>query len=122
VFVNGTATPDTLQLVAGTTYRLRTLYITTNDVIRTSLRGPAGLEPARMVGFDGNELPRVALPPGVPPRPLQANNGPGHTVDYAFTPGAPGDYALVFDRLAKGTGPGVTVGTPTIVPIRVRAP
>jgi FtsP/CotA-like multicopper oxidase with cupredoxin domain len=118
VFVNGTATPDTLELVAGTTYRLRLCYITANDVIMTTLRGPGGPVPARLIAFDGHDLPSGVLVS----RPLRQPTGPGHTLDFAFTPGALGDYALVFDRLAKGAGPGVTVGQATTVPIRVRAP
>ena len=117
VFVNGTAAPDTLTLVANTTYRLRFCYITADDVTRTTLRGPGGLEPMRMLAFSGYELPRVALPTT---RPFQTSAGPGHTADYAFTPGVPGEYTLQFVRLAKQVN--TPVGQPTIVPIHVRAP
>lgn len=117
LFVNGTAAPDTLTLMAGVTYRFRFCYITADDVTRTTLRGPGGLEPARLLAYGGYELPRVALPIT---RPFQVAAGPGHTADYAFTPGAPGEYTLQFERLAKQVN--TPVGQPTIVPIRVRAP
>lgn len=106
IFINGSASPDTLELVAGTHYRIRMMYIMGNDVVMTTLRGPSGLPLARSFGLDATENPSVPL------RPVQYPTGPGHTRDVAITFDAPGDYSLVAQRL--------TGGPTTTVPIRVR--
>ena len=106
IFINGSASPDTLELVAGTAYRFRLIYISANDVYLTTLRGPNGVVPVRFSGIDGFDTP------GAPPRPMQVATGPGHTRDVSITFTTPGDYALVAQR--------TTGGAVTTAPIRVK--
>jgi FtsP/CotA-like multicopper oxidase with cupredoxin domain len=106
IFINGSASPDTLNLVAGTPYRFRLIYIMANDVLMTTLRGPNGVVSARFAGLDGFDTPNG------PPRPVQVPTGPGHTRDFSVTFDASGDYALVAQR--------TTGGKPTAMPIRVK--
>jgi FtsP/CotA-like multicopper oxidase with cupredoxin domain len=106
IFINGSPSPDTLDLVAGTRYRMRIIYIMSNDVVMTTLRGPSGLPLARSFGLDAAENPNAPL------RPVQYPTGPGHTRDVAITFDAPGLYSLTAQR--------VTGGPTTMVPIRVR--
>ena len=116
VAVNGSVTPDTVQLVVGDTYRLRLIDISANDVHLTTLRGPDGLVPWRLVAGDGwnvSDAERM-------PRPARTVTSAGITQDYEFTPSAPGDYALV---VAQAVTAGATpTGKVTTVPLRVRAP
>jgi len=107
IFINGSASPDTLALVAGTPYRFHLIYITSNDVVLMTLRGPNGVVVARPAGLDGYDTPNL------PPRPVQGPTGPGHTRDVAVTFDVPGDYSLVAQR--------TTGGAVTALPIRVRA-
>ena len=106
IFINGSASPDTLELVAGTPYRFRMIYISSDDVYMTTLRGPGGLPLARSFGLDAWETPNFPL------RPVQYPTGPGHTRDVAITFDAPGDYVLAAQR--------TTGGATTTVPIRVK--
>jgi FtsP/CotA-like multicopper oxidase with cupredoxin domain len=106
IFINGSSSPDTVELVAGTRYRIRMIFITANDVLMMTLRGPSGLPPARSFGLDAAENPNAVL------RPVQYPTGPGHTRDVAITFDSPGDYSLIAQR--------VTGGSTTTVPIRVR--
>jgi FtsP/CotA-like multicopper oxidase with cupredoxin domain len=117
IFINGTASPDTMELVAGTTYRIRVIFISADDIYFTTLRGPGGPVMAQLIAVDGHDLP--AGPPVVVP--LRFPTGPGHTRDLLFTPSVPGDYT--FDVLRRlNVGGGVTTGPTTTMPIRVRAP
>lgn len=84
IFINGSASPDTLELVTGTRYRIRMMYIMSNDVVMTTLRGPSGLPLARSFGLDASENPEAVL------RPVQYPTGPGHTRDVAITFDSPG--------------------------------
>ena len=108
IFVNGSASPDTLALVTGTPYRFRLIYISSDDVYMTTLRGPNGVVAARFTGIDGYDAPNA------PARPVQVPTGPGHTRDLTVTFDSPGDYALVVQR--------TTGGPITTAPIRVKAP
>lgn len=115
IFINGTATPDTIDMRVGTTYRVRVIFITANDVLTMALNGPGGVAPARLLAFDGHATALV-----LPPRPMRTLAGPGHTLDYSFTPTVPGDYVLAMQRVGAPTSPGEVVGPVTSVPIRVR--
>lgn len=108
IFINGSATPDTLELIAGPAYRFRMIYIMSDDVVLTTLRGPNGLPLARSFGLDAWETPNLPL------RPVLYPTGPGHTRDVAVTFEAPGMYALTAQR--------TTGGQTTSQAIRVRAP
>jgi FtsP/CotA-like multicopper oxidase with cupredoxin domain len=108
IFINGSASPDTLALATGTPYRFRLIYISSDDVYMTTLRGPNGVVAARFTGIDGFDAPNA------PARPMQVPTGPGHTRDLTVTFDSPGDYALVVQR--------TTGGAITTAPIRVKAP
>jgi manganese oxidase len=108
IFINGSASPDTLELVAGTSYRFRLIYISSDDVYMTTLRGPNGVVNVRFTGIDGFDTPNA------PPRPMQVPTGPGHTRDLSVRFDSAGDYALTAQR--------TTGGAVTTLPIRVRAP
>jgi len=112
-FVNGTAKPDTLEMIAGTTYRLRIITITNDDSFVTTLRGPGTPLTWRVLARDGATLADGPTNP----TPARYVGGPGHTRDLAFTPGVAGNYALQVVR----TRLGATLGPTTSVPIRVRA-
>jgi FtsP/CotA-like multicopper oxidase with cupredoxin domain len=118
IFINGTATPDTMKLVAGATYRIRTIYISADDIYFTTLRGPSGPVAIQFAAVDGHDLP--AGPPVM--TPARFPTGPGHTRDILFTPSVPGDYALdVVRRLNVASG-SITTGPTTTLPIQVRMP
>ena len=113
LFINGTATPDTMVMVVGTTYRLRFIYITANNVVLTTLRSPAGPVTVRRLAFDGHDQsPMIASLSRAP-------FGPGHTADFEYTPTEPGELAL---DLGYAPSSGVTNVPATTMPIRVRVP
>jgi hypothetical protein len=103
--VNGKVSPDTMQLVAGQTYRLRVIDISSNEAHTLGLRGPAG----------GG--PRGPPPPARRGVAARVNTAAGLTMDVEFTPDVPGDYALDVTGIVLGKLAGRTV-----VPIRVRTP
>ena len=111
--VNGKASPDTIQLVAGETYRLRVIDLSSNEAHRLALRGPAGDATWRPLARDGRDLPadRQVV------QPARVNTAAGVTMDVEVAPAAPGDYALDVTGIVLGKLAGRT-----IVPIRVRAP
>jgi FtsP/CotA-like multicopper oxidase with cupredoxin domain len=113
IVVNGAASPDTVRLVAGETYRLRVIDISSNEAHTLSLRGPAGGATWRPVARDGRDLPagRQVV------QPARVNTAAGVTMDFEVTPPVPGDYALDVTGIVLGGPAGQAV-----VPIRVRAP
>ncbi len=113
-FVNGTLTPDTLEMVAGTTYRLRFFNITSSDTHLLTVEGPAGLVRWRPVARDGADLG----PEHATIQPARQASSAGVTQDFRFTPEAPGDYRI---RVANRVVAGPPTGAVTIVPIRVRS-
>jgi FtsP/CotA-like multicopper oxidase with cupredoxin domain len=117
VFINGTATPDTVPMVVGTTYRLRFITISANETFMSTMSGPGGPVSWRSLATDGYEAPASAQSTA---RPARYVAGPGKTRDLAFSPATPGDYVLVVGRF-RGIDGGVTTGRTTTVPIRVRA-
>jgi FtsP/CotA-like multicopper oxidase with cupredoxin domain len=114
-FVNGTSTPDSMQMLVGTTYRLRFMIISANETFMSTMTGPGGPVSWRPLATDGYEASSSAQSTA---RPARYIAGPGKTSDFAFTPTTPGDYALEVVRYDFG----VTTGPTTRVPIRVRAP
>ena len=118
VFANGTATPDTIEMRVGTTYRVRVIVISANDVFALAFAGPSGAAPLRYIAADGYDL---AATKG-PLRPINPRLGPGHTLDFTFTPTDSGLYYFSAQRVALGAEVGATTGPVTRVPIRVRTP
>ncbi len=111
--VNGKVSPDTVQLIAGESYRLRVIDIASNEAHALALRGPSGDAMWRPLARDGRDLPpdRQVL------QLARVNTAAGVTMDVEVTPTVPGDYALDVSRIVLGKLAGRTV-----VPIRVRAP
>jgi manganese oxidase len=115
MFINGTATPDALELVAGTAYRLRFVSIPANAGLRMTLDGPEAPQQWRLVAKDGADLPQ--------PQPLRRARffpGVGETFDFEFTPAAPGELWLELADVVNAALQ--TAGTPTRLSIRVRSP
>jgi FtsP/CotA-like multicopper oxidase with cupredoxin domain len=115
LFINGTATPEPLELVAGTTYRLRFVSIPANAGLRMTLVGAQGPQQWRLVAKDGADLPQ--------PQPLRGARffpGVGETFDFEFTPPAPGELWLELADVVNAALE--TAGTPTRLSIRVRGP
>ena len=113
-YINGTATPDTLDWVVGSSYRLRLLDISANDIHVISLTGPSGLQQWLAIARDGRDL-QPPLRAMVAAREVTAS---GVTRDFGFTPQAPGDYSLAVTTLLSNK----LTNLVTSVPIRVRAP
>lgn len=113
-FINGTAAPDTLALVAGKTYRLRLIDISGNEAHVITLPGPGGLAAWRGLARDGRDLP----PEQATSQPAREVTASGVTRDFEFIPAAAGDYGLSVATIVAGR----PTGHVTTVPIRVRAP
>jgi FtsP/CotA-like multicopper oxidase with cupredoxin domain len=117
IFINGMARPDTLELISGTQYRVRMIFISADDIYRSTMRSPTGLATMRVTALDGHDLPGGG---GRGEQPWLFPTGPGHTREGTFTPVSPGDYALTIERLMNLPAGQRTFGTPTTLPIRVR--
>jgi FtsP/CotA-like multicopper oxidase with cupredoxin domain len=93
--LNGTAEPAPVELEAGKTHRLRFINIAPAGAMRITLVADSTVPiPWTPVALDGADLP----PALVIERPGQMRIDVGETEDYAFTPAAPGSYALLFGR------------------------
>jgi FtsP/CotA-like multicopper oxidase with cupredoxin domain len=106
-FINGTLAPDTVSLVAGTTYRIRLIDIAANEAHTIAIRGPAGPVSWRALARDGRSLPTAQTIP----QPAQEVTASGVTRDFEFTPPVKGDYGLVVASIvsARPTGKLTTV-------------
>lgn len=111
-FVNGSATPDTLRLIAGKTYRLRVIDINANDSHRTTLTGPSGPVAWRLVARDGRDMPSDAAAQQTAPLPSAS----GVTRDHEFSLPVAGMYAISVAHRASG----IPTGHVTTLPIRAR--
>lgn len=118
-FINGTTNPDTLELVAGRTYRFRFIGIGANAARTVSLAGAAGAYTWRPVARDGWEHQAKTAHSEATVR-----LAPGTTFDFEVTPAAAGELTLTADvPLPPGRIPSpVWYPAPTVVPIRVRRP
>jgi hypothetical protein len=84
-----------VELEAGKTHRLRFINIAPAGAMRITLVADSTVPiPWTPVALDGADLP----PALVKERPGQMRIDVGETADYAFTPAAPGKYALLFGR------------------------
>jgi hypothetical protein len=111
--INGQVSPDTMQLVAGETYRLRMIDISSNEAHILALRGPSGGATWRQLARDGKNLPaeeQIA-------QPARMVSAAGITMDFEFTPTAAGDYAFEVTGIVSSKPAGRV-----IMPIHVRAP
>jgi FtsP/CotA-like multicopper oxidase with cupredoxin domain len=88
---NGHRRPATLQLRAGSEYRLRFINVHRGVSVNISLLGPARPEQWRSIAKDG-----AALPPALRvEREAQLRFGAGETYDYLWRPASPGDRTLL---------------------------
>ncbi len=109
-FINGSTSPDTIDLVAGRTYRMRLVSILSNGGRIITLAQSGGEpHPWRFVARDGWEESGKA-----PSRTQQVRLGPGMTADYELTPAAAGMLTLTAEIPNRPLR--------TVVPIRVREP
>ncbi len=93
--LNGTADPAPAELEAGKTHRLRFINIAPAGAMRITLVADSTAAiPWTPVALDGADLP----PALVRERPGQTRINVGETADFAFTPPAPGTYALLMGR------------------------
>ena len=113
-FINGSASPDTVHMVVGATYRIRLIDISSNEAHAVSLTGPAGTATWRVVARDGRDLPSDQATPQL----ARENTASGVTRDFEFTPISPGFYSLAVAAVLQAR----PTGKVTTVPIRVRAP
>ncbi|MBC7844484.1 MAG: multicopper oxidase domain-containing protein [Gemmatimonadaceae bacterium] len=111
--INGKLTPDTMEFVAGETYRLRVIDIASNEAHVIALKGPTGVASWRQLARDGQDLPaeQQAM------QPARMVAAAGITVDFEFTPPAAGEYAFEVTTIVSSAPAGAT-----LAPIRVRAP
>ena len=111
-FINGSATPNTLQLIVGKAYRLRVIDINANDSHRTTLVGPTGPVAWRLIARDGRDIP----PDGVTSQRSPIPSASGVTRDVEFSLPAAGTYAIIVTRRVSGMPTGHT----TTLPIRAQ--
>ncbi len=90
--LNGQMQPDTMELRAGTTYRLRLINMTGDINTLVSLSNGGKPVEWRAVAKDGAMLPRVQATR----RPASLSFDPGEIYDFEFTPAAPGNLVLNF--------------------------
>lgn len=90
VFMNGTSSPDTSEMVAGVSYRLRMINISANDAHTITLKGSEGLVLLRPLARDGRDLPADQTTT----EQAQFNMSAGVTLDFEFTPPSRGSIHL----------------------------
>ena len=124
--MNGQRQPEPMTLHVGTTYRFRLLNLAGDEPLYVALRGGVA-DSARPVDWralakDGYPLPASQATS----RPAALLFDPGEIYDFEYTPGAPGELALVFGPEPSVPGgppplPGTSPPPPTItVPVHVR--
>ena len=112
--INGLTSPDTMRMVAGETYRIRIIDISSNKAHAVVLSGPTGTLAWRALARDGRTLPQDRQVV----QPARLNTAAGITMDFEFVPPAAGAYSFQLTRLFAAK----PVGVPTVVPIQVTAP
>jgi FtsP/CotA-like multicopper oxidase with cupredoxin domain len=109
VYLNGSMSPATIEMRAGTRYRLRVLNLHTfRPSMRFEVRRDSALVLWRAIAKDGADLPSALATN----RPASQQLGNGEIYDFEFVPAVPGDL-----RIDVTTGAGALLMT---VPIRVR--
>jgi FtsP/CotA-like multicopper oxidase with cupredoxin domain len=88
--INGQAKADTMHLAVGRTYRLRVIDMIIDNTIRIALQREDSVVHWKAVAKDGAEL---ALKAQVMSR-ASLLTGPGQTMDFEYTPTAPGNMRL----------------------------
>ena len=108
IFVNGSATPDTIEMQRGMPQRLRFMSIPANGEF--SVRLLDGSDPVawRQIARDGADFPADRIVDS----PAETRVDVGITKDFQFTPDKPGELILEVDLRARGHA--------TKVPIRIR--
>ncbi|MBT8488553.1 MAG: multicopper oxidase domain-containing protein [Gemmatimonadetes bacterium] len=88
--INGTESPQPLDLQVGREYRLRFMHISPEDQKSVVLSGPNGISEWTPAAEDGADLPASLV------RPTAATFDPhvGETYDFVWSPPAAGDYEL----------------------------
>lgn len=112
--VNNQDKPDTMNLIAGETYRFRLININVGWRVVVSLASGAGVAHWRPIAKDGADLP--ASQSAV--RPASILMGPGETADFLFTPTRAG--AMKLDVVTHLDGWRVTVPI-QVAPTRPRS-
>ena len=112
--INWLTSPDTMRMVAGETYRIRFIDISSNDAHVVALNGPTGTIAWRSLARDGRPLPldRQVV------QPARFNTAAGITMDFEFVPRVAGAYSLQFTRVVAAK----PVSVPAAMPIQVTAP
>ena len=95
--VNGDSALAPATFRAGRTHRMRFVCIGAAFCGRFSLLRDGKVQEWRVVAKDGADLPA----PQATVRPAVARLTVGETLDAEFTPASPGEYALVFGRIAR---------------------
>jgi hypothetical protein len=113
LFISGSASPDTMELVAGARYRLRFMYLTSNHSVTTTLRGPNAPRQLRKLAQDGYEEARPIFGAS------RFNAGAGQIFDFELAPIVPG---MLWLDAEYATSSGLTNVPRTTLPIIVRAP
>jgi manganese oxidase len=112
--VNGRIDPDTLELRAGVTYRLRLINIRTDYMMSIALNQGATGARWRIVAKDGAARSAASITESA----ARLDFGPGETYDVEFTPPHAGDLSLEYSALVPQQRP--SVARRTAVPLRVR--
>ncbi len=97
-FVNGSLSPQPLQMEVGKTYRLRLINIHPEWRIEFALGSDTTVATWRPVAKDGADLP----PSQTAPRSAYLLTGPGETADFEYTPTAPGHLRLAVKTRVAG--------------------
>jgi FtsP/CotA-like multicopper oxidase with cupredoxin domain len=84
--INGRLEPDTMRLKIGETYRIRLIDIMPDWTIRVSMTRGDSVVHWKALAKDGAELPAHAQVM----QPAEFVTGPGQTMDFEYTPTAPG--------------------------------
>ena len=112
-FVNGTARPDTLELVSGRVYRLRIISISASVPHALALKQDGQVIQWVPVARDGADLAPALRRPELASYPVIDE---GVTLDYELRAERAGLLALELTPVSPGRGPQPS----TVVPIRVR--